>query len=141
MNIFGMKKGYVAIIALMILFTSCNQEVVSIKGMLKGYKNTTVELKLKGKSGKEKIISAETEVKNEKFDVDMNGIKPPCKITLVLKDKREVSCWVFRYGKFNFELNTKDITDVKINDSFENSELTKVKETYDNMYLRPLKEQ
>ncbi len=135
-----MKKIYF-IISLIFMLSSCNKEVVIVNGKLKGYKASMVELKLKTITGDEKVISTNIEVDEEKFHVDLSDIKPPYKLTFVLSDKKDVSYWVFRYGKFNFELNTENIADFKIYDSFENDELIRVNETYNKMYLKPLKEQ
>ncbi|MDQ2177167.1 hypothetical protein [Marinifilum sp. D714] len=136
-----MKKRYIAILIIGFIMSSCNKEVVTIDGKLIGYENSSVELKLKTMNDNEKVISTDIKVKEENFSFEINEIKPPYKLTLVLEDKREVNYWVFKYGKFSFNLNSKNLSDLKINDSFENSELARVNETYNKMYLRPLKEQ
>ena len=136
-----MKNKYVLIIILLTILSSCNKEVVHIKGELKGFNNSTVELKLNTRSGQEKIIASGIEVTDQKFDVDIDKIKPPFKLTLVLDSLSHVDFWVFKYGKLCFDLDASNLSEIKIHDCFENTELSRVNETYNTMYLNPLKEQ
>lgn len=136
-----MKKYYFIVLALFILITSCNREVVVIKGKLIGYNNSSVRLKLNTKAGYDKAIASNLKIEDELIEAYIENEKPPFKLTLVIDNEQEVDFWIFKYGKFNLELSADNLDDFKINDSFENSELARVKDTYSKMYLKPIRKQ
>lgn len=134
-----MKNIFVSLLVLLIL-CSCDRESIKISGKISGIDNANIELSLKTKGGDEKVLLDEIKTEAGTFDAYLENEKPPFKLTVIIDSLRQVDFWVFKYGKFNFELDANEL-DIKINDSFENSELKRVNKTYDNMYLKPLKEQ
>jgi hypothetical protein len=132
-------RNVLIVILFSLLLSACNKESVRITGKLRGIENAKAELRLRTIAGKEKNILSDINIEDEEFDAFLENIKPPFKMTFVIDNAKEYNIWVFCYGKFSFELNSLNV--VRINDSFENDELIRVNETYDKMYLKPLKEQ
>lgn len=116
-----------------LLLTSCNKEVVSVKGKISGIEDSKVELVLKGINGKEKVLAADLPLNNVEFKVRVEQQKPPFKLTVKINEEKEVDCWVFRYGDFDFEIDEKGT--LKVNNSLENSEFDRISKNYTKMYF------
>ena len=117
---------------------SCNKESIKITGSLKGSNASEVELKLKSRRGNENIILTDLAVEDGEFDAYLENVKPPCKMTLVIDGEKEYDFWIFRYGKFDFEIDENEV--LIVNNSIENSEYDRIQKNYHKMYLVKLQE-
>ncbi len=132
-------KNCIIILIIALGLISCNSETITIVGDVNGFMNSEIKLLLKSKNGNLKVLKSDIEIANGKFKTIIKDDKPPFKITMLIDDKKGIDFWIFKYGNFDFELNDAD--ELIINNSFENNELKRVNETYNKMYLKPLKEQ
>ena len=120
---------------------SCNRESIRISGELKGFEDSKVDLRFETKAGFDKLIAADLKVEDGEFEVYIENEKPPFKLTVVIDSLRQIDFWVFKYGKLCFELDASNLSEVKIHDCFENTELARVNKTYNKMYLKPLRKE
>lgn len=121
------------------MLTSCNKEVVSIKGKLNGFNNSKVVLILKSKNEKEKILASDISLNDDIMKLDLENVKPPCHIT-VRGDNKEFSFWIFRYGNVNFEVNADMQSQLKVNSTLENTEYNRICRNYHKMYFNQISE-
>ncbi len=131
----------IVVLAIMLLgLVSCNEESVKITGEIKGFEGTEMSLYLKSKAGAKEMVLENVEVDKGEFKIAFDGMKPPLKLTLDMGNDKTVDFWVFKYGKMSVEFDASDLSDLTIKNSFENDELKRINDTYDKMYLTPLKE-
>jgi hypothetical protein len=117
-------------------FFSCNKESIRISGKIEGVGDSKIELKLNTKSEKSKTILSDVQLKDGAFDAFIENVKPPFKMTLVVDAEKEYDIWIFRYGKFNFEIDKKEL--VIVNNSFENTEYDRILRKYQKAYMDSL---
>lgn len=134
-------KNFIVLIIVIVSLCSCDKEYVRITGKLNGFESSKVELSLRSKEGIKKVLLTDINVNDGKFIAILNQVKPPLKLTLVIDKEKEVDFWIFKYGTLNFELDSNNMFSLRLDDSSENAELTRVRETYDEMYLDPLRTQ
>ena len=129
---------YILGVLLSLFVMSCNKESVTVNGKIAGVSQENAKLKLISLKGKEKVISPDIELEDGKFDCYLENVKPPFRLTLSLSDNEKYHFWVFRYGKFDFEINEKG--SLVVNNSMENSEYDRIQKNYHKMYLEKLQE-
>jgi hypothetical protein len=105
---------------------------------LKGMESSVAELKLRSQKGKEQSLQSDIEIGKEGFEIRLDNVKPPCKISLVIDGEKEYQFWLFRYGNFHVQINDEE--SVEVYDSMENSEYDRISKGYHRMYLEPLEE-
>ena len=128
----------ILIFTLVIGLCSCNKESVKLSVQMKGMESSVAELQLKSQNGKEQILQSKIDIDEEGFDTYLDNVKPPCKLTLLVDGKKKCSFWLFRYGKFQVQIDEND--SVEVCDCMENTEYTRIANGYEKMYLAPLKE-
>ena len=128
----------VLLLNIVIFLSSCNQESLKLSCQIKGFESSVAELKLKSQSGNELILLSNIEIDKEGFTAYLENVKPPCKISLNIDGDKEYSFWVFRYGKFDFQIDENETLEVY--NSMENTEYDRILKSYEKMYFGPLKE-
>lgn len=122
-----------------LMLFSCNKEKVYIHGSTIGKDNQLVQLVLKSANGKERLVKSDVELDDNQFETDLEGLKPPFKLTVRLKNDNEIDFWIFRYGSFDVALDSEK-DEVKFNKSFENCEYNRIQANYKKMYFLSLED-
>jgi hypothetical protein len=130
---------YNLIVILVALFcSSCNKESVQLSGKIAGEGDSKVELRLNSINDKTKTVLADMQLKGEEFSAYLENVKPPFKLTMVLDSVKQYNFWVFRYGKFDIEIDKNG--SVNVNNSMEYSEYDRICKNYSKMYLTKIAE-
>ena len=133
-----MKIKYLVGLFLIYILSACNQESVSIHGNIKTHDNVKVELKLKSVKGETQSILKDTKLDDCEFDTTVESVKPPFKMTLIVDGEKEYDLWVFRYGKFDFEISENGY--ILSSSSMENTEYDRISQNYYKMYFKQIEE-
>jgi hypothetical protein len=133
---------FIAYISILCVFVSCDQEVIKLKGNIKGASSSDSYLIVKMKSisnNKEQILDTIDFVQG-KFEFYSKSVKPPVKLTLVTYEGYEFDVWVGEYGTKMIEGNCQPKYECRVIGSFFFDELQRVSNTYNKMYLEPIKD-
>lgn len=133
--------GYLLLLSLFLL-SSCDKEVIRLKGYYEDVANTDSYLVVKIQShtgDKEQIIDTVTVRKGE-FEFNSRLIKPPVKLTFLSDDSSEFEVWIGEYGTKNLEIKRGAKYEAKIIGSFFCDELQRMNKNLDKMYIEPIKE-
>lgn len=132
-----MRRIYL-ILSLSLLLFSCKQESIKLSVQMKGMESSVAELKLKSKKGHEQSLQSDIEIDEEGFDAFLENVKPPCKISLIIDGEKEYQFWLFRYGKYDLQIDENE--SVTVYNSMENTEYDRITKNYQKMYFDPVKE-
>lgn len=125
---------------LMFFMTSCDKEVIKIKGEIDGLNDSQLILKMNGASGMDcKIINSIT-CKNGEFNFKLKNIKPPVKLTLHVNDSLESDIWLGEYGSIIIKGKCESKFECKVIGSFFCDELQRMNTNLNKMYINPIKE-
>lgn len=125
---------------LMFFMTSCDKEVIKIKGKIDSLGNSQLIFKMDGVSGMDcKIINSIT-CENGEFNFKLKNIKPPVKFTIYVNDSLESDIWVGEYGVTTIEGKYGSIFKCNVVGSFFCNELQRMNENLNKMYIEPIKE-
>jgi hypothetical protein len=105
---------------------------------MEGMESSVAELKLKSQKGQEQSLQSDIEIDEEGFDAFLENVKPPCKISLIIDGEKEYQFWLFRYGKYDLQIDENE--SVAVCNSMENTEYDRITKNYQKMYFDPVKE-
>lgn len=137
-----MTKMIIVILTIMLGLSSCNKEVVKLKGKFKDVNKSDFHLVVKMKSRthiKEQILDT-IDVRDGEFEFYSNVIKPPVKLTFTTPDSIGFDVWAGEYGTKTLEINKDSLYDVKVLGSFFCDELQRMNKNLNQMYIHPIKE-
>ncbi len=134
-----MKKYTFLILILSVLLTSCDKELVIMKGTIQDQSIKTLVVKAISSSGnKEKVIDT-LEVSEGKFKLRLKSLKPPVKLTFCINDSTSFEAWAGEYGTLTLEVSTDPKIECKASGSFFNDELNRMNRNLYKMYIYPIR--
>lgn len=125
---------------LMFFITSCDKEVIKIKGKIDGLSDSELILKMDGVSGKNFKIVSSFICENGEFNFELKDIKPPVKLTFLVNDSLESDIWVGEYGSIKIEGKYETVLECQVVGSFFCNELQRMSKNLYEMYIGPIKE-
>ena len=136
-----MKRRYIIIMILTFFITSCDKEVVKIKGHIEGLNDSRLMIRMEGLSGNVDKVLNSCICENGEFNFKLKDIKPPVKLILNVNDSLESDIWVGEYGVITMEGKCNHaIFECKVIGSFFCHELQRMNKNLNKMYIAPIKE-
>lgn len=135
-------KNIITLLVLIIFISSCDQEVINLKGNLQGTPELESYLIVKMKSmhcSNERILDT-IDLSNGKFKFYNKSIKPPVKLTFVTEDSCEFDIWVGEYGLKTITGAIHSKIGCEVFGSFFYDELKRMNNNLEQMYLDPVKD-
>jgi len=133
-------RNIITLLTLIIFITSCDQEVIRLKGKLQGAPELESYLVVKMKSmyGYNERILDTIDMSNGQFKFYNKTIKPPIKLTFETKDSCEFDIWVGEYGTKTITGEIHPKIECKVMGSFFYDELKRMNNNLQQMYLDPV---